>query len=54
MFNLLNCFYRSERVKMAAETGKRYKCSECEAEFIVTRGSDDVTLQCGDHPLEQM
>ena len=39
---------------MAAETGKRYKCSECEAEFIVTRGSSEATLQCGDHPLEQM
>ncbi|PZC40493.1 MAG: hypothetical protein DK305_000743 [Chloroflexi bacterium] len=39
---------------MSAETGKRYKCLECEAEFIVTRGSDDASLRCGDHELEQI
>tara|TARA_B100000029_G_scaffold449439_1_gene472672 strand:+ start:64105 stop:64224 length:120 start_codon:yes stop_codon:yes gene_type:complete len=39
---------------MAAVTGKRYKCTDCGAEFIVTRGSDDGDLRCGDAPLEQL
>ena len=39
---------------MAAVTGKRYKCADCGAVFIVTRGSDDGDLRCGDSPLEQL
>ena len=35
----------------AAQTGKRYTCPECGAEFIVTRGGD-AELRCGDTPLE--
>lgn len=37
---------------MAAQTGKRYLCRECGAEFIVTKGGDGE-LKCGDAPLEQ-
>lgn len=39
---------------MAAVTGKRYRCPDCGAEFIVTRGSDDAELRCGETPLEQV
>jgi len=39
---------------MAAVTGKRYRCVDCGAEFIVTRGSDDGELRCGETPLEQL
>ena len=35
----------------AAETGKRYTCPSCGAEFIVTRGRA-AELKCGDTPLE--
>ena len=35
------------------ETGKRYRCAECGAEFIVTRGGEGV-LRCGDNELEQI
>jgi DNA-directed RNA polymerase subunit RPC12/RpoP len=38
---------------MATETGKRYRCPDCGAEFIVTRGGDGQ-LRCGDKPLEQV
>lgn len=38
---------------MAVETGKRYRCSGCGAEFIVTRGGDGA-LKCGDEELEQI
>jgi len=31
---------------LANETGKRYFCGTCEAELVVTRGSDDGTLKC--------
>ncbi len=33
------------------QTGKRYFCPNCEAEFIVTKGGEG-TLTCGDTPLE--
>jgi hypothetical protein len=33
------------------QTGKRYYCPNCQAEFIVTRGGEGV-LKCGDTPLE--
>lgn len=42
------------RRKMAAETGKRYRCTTCGAEFIVTRGSAEGELRCGGEPLEQI
>lgn len=38
---------------MPVTTGKRYRCSKCGAEFIVTRGGDGV-LRCGDDELEQL
>ena len=38
---------------MAVETGKRYRCNDCGAEFIVTRGGDGA-LRCGDAELEQI
>ena len=39
---------------MAAVTGKRYKCTKCGAEFIVTKGADEAELRCDDQPLEQL
>lgn len=39
---------------MAATTGKRYRCPNCGAEFIVTKGAEDAELRCGDTPLEQL
>ena len=36
---------------MANQTGKRYVCAQCGAEFIVTKGGD-ADLMCGDTPLE--
>lgn len=35
------------------QTGKRYRCVDCGAEFIVTRGGEGV-LRCGTHELEQI
>ena len=33
---------------MANETGKRYFCSKCGAEFVVTRGGDGALKCCGE------
>jgi len=41
-----------ETTMPAAQTGKRYTCPKCGAEFIVTRGGD-AELRCGDTPLEE-
>ena len=38
---------------MAVQTGKRYRCVKCGAEFIITRGGDG-DLRCGDDELEQL
>ena len=35
---------------MANETGKRYYCATCGAEFIVTKGGDG-TIACHGEPL---
>ena len=35
---------------MANETGKRYVCGKCEAEFIVTKGGDGA-VACCDEPM---
>jgi len=35
------------------QTGKRYRCASCGAEFIVTRGGAGA-LRCGDDELEQV
>ena len=32
--------------ELANETGKRYYCAKCDAEIVVTRGSDDASLTC--------
>ncbi|MBN1848732.1 MAG: desulfoferrodoxin [Deltaproteobacteria bacterium] len=37
---------------MANKAGKRYKCSKCGAEFIVTRGGDGQLKCCG-QPMEE-
>ena len=34
---------------MPNETGKRYTCSQCGSEFLVTRGGDGA-LKCCDRP----
>ena len=39
---------------MAVTTGKRYRCSKCGAEFIVTRGGDGALQGCEDSELEQL
>ena len=36
---------------MANETGKRYVCSQCGAEFIVTKGGSGAISCCG-QPME--
>ena len=43
--------FEEESRMAAAETGKRYTCPSCGAEFIVTRGGD-AELKCGGTPLE--
>ncbi len=37
---------------MANQTGKRYVCTKCGAEYIVTRGGEG-TLSCDGQPMEQ-
>ena len=36
---------------MANQIGKRYHCSKCGSEFIVTRGGDG-TIKCHGLPME--
>ncbi len=38
---------------MPVTTGKRYRCTTCGAEFIVTKGGEG-TLRCGDDVLQQL
>jgi hypothetical protein len=37
---------------MANEVGKRYSCTKCSSEFIVTRGGQG-TIKCCDQPMTQ-
>ncbi|MCI0438447.1 MAG: desulfoferrodoxin [Chloroflexi bacterium] len=37
---------------MATQTGKRYTCSKCGSEFVVTRGSDG-DIKCCNQPMQQ-
>ncbi|MSQ35955.1 MAG: desulfoferrodoxin [Dehalococcoidia bacterium] len=39
---------------MPVATGKRYKCAECGAEFIVTRGGDGELRGCNNTALQQL
>ena len=39
---------------MPVTTGKRYRCTTCGAEFIVTRGGEGELRGCGDSELEQL
>ena len=36
---------------MANETGKRYTCGTCGSEFVVTRGSEEGTVNCCGQPM---
>ena len=36
---------------MSSQTGKRYMCQECGAEFVVTKGGEG-TIRCCGKPLE--
>ena len=36
---------------MPSEPGKRYRCSNCGSEFVVTRAAEG-TLECCDRPVE--
>ena len=37
---------------MANQVGKRYQCTKCGTEMIVTKGGDG-SLNCCDKPMEQ-
>jgi hypothetical protein len=37
---------------MANAVGKRYRCTKCNCEFIVTKGGNG-TLKCCSQPMEQ-
>ena len=37
---------------MANVVGKRYRCTKCGAEFIVTKGGNGA-MKCCDQPVEQ-
>ena len=37
---------------MANQIGKRYRCTKCGVEFIVTKGGDGA-IHCCDQPMEQ-
>ncbi len=37
---------------MANQAGKRYKCDQCNSEFIVTKGGDGAMVCCG-QPMGQ-
>ena len=37
---------------MANQVGKRYQCSKCGTEMIVTKGGDG-SLSCCDQPMQQ-
>ena len=39
---------RQGGLELTNETGKRYFCSKCGAEFIVTTGGDGVLTCCGE------
>lgn len=39
---------------MPVTTGKRYKCTVCNAEFIVTRGGDGELRGCDNTALQQL
>jgi desulfoferrodoxin-like iron-binding protein len=36
---------------MANQIGKRYRCTKCGAEFIITKGGEG-TVTCCDQPME--
>jgi hypothetical protein len=39
---------------MPVTTGKRYRCSVCGAEYIVTRGGEGTLRGCNDSELVQL
>jgi DNA-directed RNA polymerase subunit RPC12/RpoP len=43
----------NEVLTVATETGKRYFCGKCGAEFVVTRGSDEGDIHCCGEPLSK-
>ena len=43
----------NEVLTVATETGKRYFCVKCGAEFVVTRGSDEGDIYCCGVPLSK-
>lgn len=38
---------------MANQVGKRYQCSVCNSEMIVTKGSPNGQLSCCGQPMQQ-
>jgi hypothetical protein len=38
---------------LATETGKRYSCGDCGAEFVVTRGSEEGGINCCGTPMNK-
>ena len=43
----------NEVLTVATETGKRYFCGKCGAEFVVTRGSEEGDIHCCGEPLSK-
>ena len=51
-YNFIDTGYREGGVKMANQVGKRYRCTKCGAEMIITKGGDGTIMCCG-QPMEQ-
>lgn len=49
--NSIGKVLRKELIKLANQTGKRYVCKTCNAEYLVTRGGDGTLVCCG-QPME--
>ena len=44
---------QTEVAELATETGKRYFCEKCSAEFVVTRGSEEGAIFCCGQPMSR-
>ena len=50
-YNAGGTSFISGTLQMANETGKRYVCTQCRSEFIVTKGGSGAISCCG-QPME--
>ena len=51
IISLVQLYVNQGVAALANQTGKRYICSKCGSEFIVTRGGDG-SVQCCQQPME--